>query len=153
MSPPRELTDRWNRELRYFHFKYAHGGPANDFDLLFAQLAFEGEAGLLGLFDTFGSPLQRVPAGARLFVPGQRYESTRGLTFTITAWPRYVDPQVTKVFGITAQAVVGQTLVWVHLFGADGQPGEVTQADFHNAQQLEAEFDRHGLKASKPASV
>ena len=152
MSPPRELTDRWNRELRYFHFTYAHGGPANDADRLFAEIAFDGEAALLALFETFGAALRRVPADAKRFVPGQRYATTKDLTFAIHAWPQFVEPGEVSVFGIRALVRVGLNVVSVEVYGAEGDPWQVTESDFQNALKLERHFERCGLKASKPAS-
>ena len=80
------------------------------------EIAFDGEAALLALFETFGAALQRVPADAKRFVPGQRYATTKDLTFAIHVWPQFVEPGELSVFGIRALVRVGLNVVSVEVY-------------------------------------
>ncbi len=44
MAPAIKTTDRWNHEMKFFHFFYASGGHANDADTIYGKINFEGEA-------------------------------------------------------------------------------------------------------------
>ncbi|MFI9554856.1 hypothetical protein [Nonomuraea endophytica] len=65
-----EQLRAWANSLAYFHFCRAYGGHNNDGDRLLVALSTEDPAEVL---TALGLPVERIPPGTPLAVPGQGY--------------------------------------------------------------------------------
>lgn len=150
--PSERTVARWHRELRYFRFTRAVGGHARDFDSLDCVIPFEGEAGLLGLLAKLEYSLQVIPEGAPRIEMGQTYRPAEweSRSHPIRAYPRFAEPGATRLLGLPVYLNVGSARLLVDACGAAGKTWEITDEDFRNARQLEAEFDRRGIAPLSP---
>ncbi len=155
MGPPsRSTSERWNQQLRYFRFTYAHGGHANDMDTLSAEIRFSDEESLLAIFDRLGAPLERFAEDEPRLVVGQTYrgDEIAGRVYPITGFPNLKPPTKMSIDGMPVFAMVGGGRVLIIAAGADGNAWDVTENDFRNALRLEDLFDRVGLRPILPTS-
>lgn len=152
--PSRATAERWNRSLKHFRFTFAHGGHANDMDLLSASVTFEaGIEGLEAIFAKLELPLVRIPPGAPRAEVGRSYtpEEWRALPKPVRAYPDYAEPQFTTLLGASACVTVYRDRIDLMVSGAHGNVWEVTETDFEHARRLEAELERRGVAFVEPA--
>ncbi len=147
LGPSDDSVARWHRQLRHFRFYRARGGHANDGDSLHCVLPCANEAGLLALMARLDFALTVIPDGAPRIEVGVSYNSVEWdrRYYPIRAHPRYVQPGFTRLLGLPAYLSVHGNGVLVGVAGAEGNPWEVTEADFQNALIFEAEFTRRGV--------
>ena len=152
MSPSRQVTDRWNQQLQYFRFSYALGGHANDGDLIAGQIAFTGKDQLLSIFEQMGIPLQRIPEGKERLQIGRSYtfEEYKAIAHPIFAYPEFQEPGISQVWGMPIHFSVGEKIIHVYFSGASGDPWEVSEKDFLNAQAFEREAAKRGFQLIAP---
>lgn len=147
-TPSRATADRWNNALQHFRFHFAHGGHANDMDLIVGSVSFaRGEAGLLDLFDRLEVPLERITPDMPRRELGKAYSSldTTRYADPIPAYPSYQSPKLLTLFGAPASLSVLADEVVIYLAGADGDIWSVTEADFRNALRLEKLLPERGV--------
>ena len=104
-SPSQKTADQWNRQLRYFRFYFAHGGHANDMDMLSAGIRFAPtETGLLEVFACMGIELQRIPASMPRREVGRTYNSDDRDKYAdpIRAYPAFACPAFVSIEGMPA---------------------------------------------------
>lgn len=152
MSPSRSVTDHWNQQLQYFRFRYALGGHANDGDMITGQIAFAGKAELLSLFAQMGIPLKRIPEGKERLQIGRSYTFAEyeAIAHPISAYPEFEEPGISQVWGMPVYFSVSKNRIQVYFSGASGDPWEVSERDFHNAQTFEQEAEKKGFHLLPP---
>lgn len=153
MPPTREAAERWNRSLRGFRFRFAHGGHANDLDILYGRAPFtRGEAGLLDLCRRLELVLRPIQPDALRIEPGRSLgiDEMRRLPRPITGHPAYAQPGFTTLFGVPVNLDVQPGAIAIMVTGARGFSWDVFEEDFLNAMKLEAEFERRGIALEPP---
>lgn len=147
-SPTPSTAAHWNRTLRHFRFRFAHGGHANDTDTLGASLVMApGASGLLDLFDRIRVSLKRIPDTMPRRVPGVAYNSLDWNKYAdpIPAYPAYAAPSFVKLFDAPAHLGVHADRVDILLSGANGDIWCIDDRDFEHALRLEAELPAAGV--------
>ncbi len=147
--PSNDTANRWNHTLKYFRFQFAHGGHANDMDVIVGSVRFvPGEAGLLDLLTKLEVPLERIRPDMPRRVPGRAYNSADLTRYAepIPAYPAFQAPGLVRLFGKPACLSVFHDWVAIYLAGADGDLWSVTEADFRQALHLETLFAECGIE-------
>ncbi|MBK7003172.1 MAG: hypothetical protein IPH35_25615 [Rhodoferax sp.] len=154
-SPSQKAADQWNRQLRFFRFYFAHGGHANDMDMLSAGIRFAPtEAGLLDVFARLGIELQRIPASMSRREVGRSYNSDDWDKYAdpIRAYPAFACPGFVSIQGMPAQLDVSVDHIRIAISGARGNHWVIDDKDFHNALALETLLPQRGIRYIQIAS-
>jgi hypothetical protein len=154
-SPSQKSADQWNRQLRYFRFNFAHGGHANDMDMLSADIHFApSEAGLLDVFARLGIELQRIPASMPRREAGRPYNSDEWDKYAdpIRAYPAFARPAFVSIEGMPAHLSVSADRIGIAISGARGDHWVIDGKDFRNALALETLLPQRDIRFVQIAS-
>ena len=154
-SPSQKTADQWNRQLRYFRFYFAHGGHANDMDMLSAGIHFSPtEVGLLDVFARLGIELQRIPACMPRREVGRSYNSADWDKYAdpIRAYPAFACPAFVSIEGMSAHLDVSADRIRIAISGARGNHWVIDNKDFRNALALETMLPQRGILFVRIAS-
>jgi hypothetical protein len=148
-SPSQKAADKWNRQLRYFRFHFAHGGHANDMDVLSANIRFvPDEDGLLDVFARLSVALQRIPESMPRREVGRSYNSAdwRKYADPIPAYPAFACPAFDNIEGMPAYLDVSTDRIRIAISGARGNHWVIDDKDFGNAQKIETLLPERGIQ-------
>ena len=154
-SPSQKTADQWNRQLRYFRFYFAHGGHANDMDMLSAGIRFAPtETGLLEVFACMGIELQRIPASMPRREVGRTYNSDDRDKYAdpIRAYPAFACPAFVSIEGMPAHLDVAADRIRIAISGARGDHWVIDDKDFRNALALETLLPQRDIRFVEIAS-
>jgi len=145
----KQTIREWVKQLRYFYFKRAWGGHANDGDEFQVAFSFTGRQDLSDKLGQLSLALNTIPDDFPRPVIGQSYPSTEFEKFKneIKAYPNLEQPGHSTVFG-------HKTFIWVYdnsfqlsVSGTkDGNRYEVSDDDFKACLDLENHFDKLNWK-------
>lgn len=137
----------WLRQLRYFCFKRALGGHANDGDEFRVAFLYTGKEDLLNKIGQLGGTLNIIPDDYPKSVIGQSYSASEFEKFKSEIKP-YTDleqPGYSIIFGYQVFIWVLENSIQISISGtANDNPYEVTEDDFKACLALENHFDRIG---------
>ena len=154
-SPSQKSADQWNCQLRYFRFYFAHGGHANDMDMLGASIRFAPtELGLLEVFSRLGIALQRIPESMPRREVGRSYNSDDWHKYAdpIRAYPAFARPAFVSIEGMPAHLDVAADRIRIALSGARGDHWVIDNKDFRNALALETLLPQRDIRFVQMAS-
>ncbi len=154
-SPSQKNADLWNRQLRYFRFRFAQGGTPNSSDDLFASFRFvPDEKGLLKVFDRIGVELQRIPASMPRREVGRSYDAADRNKFAdpISVYPKFASPGFVRIAGMPTHLSVFADRVRIVVSGANGNHRLIDDSDYQNALKLEALLPQRGIQFIRIAS-
>ena len=147
--PSQAAAERWNKDMRHFRFHFAHGGHANDMDIIAASIRFvRGEAGLLALFGKLELSLARIPPEMPRRESGRSYNSADPTRYAdpIRAYPDFESPGFVNLFDTPVNLTVLSDQVVIYVSGADGDVWSVTERNYRNALRLETIFAGRGIE-------
>jgi hypothetical protein len=136
---PRAELAGWTARLRFFRFWRALGGLANDGDTLRCALCVETERELFTVTQGLGIPLQVLPPDAPTVRVGQSYTlaEMRRLPSRMERFPQYAQLGRVTLAKVECLAQVWLDRLVLQVFGAAGDPFEVSEADVENAAKIE----------------
>jgi len=127
---------RWTRTLRYFRFKRALGGHANDGDLLLCALRSQNDDDVAEILTCLGIPVrpltdEEVESDRRMNRPNRYGARDQWLS-------RIAQPGLVAIAGVSVSVWVCAEQTELSLSGASGDPFEVDELDVQNALRIEA---------------
>lgn len=150
-----ELKD-WLQKLKYFYFKRAWGGHANDGDLFEVAFSYNDRQDLLYKIGQIGLTLNTIPDNFPKPVIGQAYswEEYNKFKSEIDEFNDLEQPGHSIIFEIIAFITVRNKLIHFTISGsADDNPYEVTEDDLKKCIILEQHFDTLGWQNFKDKSM
>ena len=142
----RELRS-WLGQLRYFYFKRAWGGHANDGDEFQVAFSFIHRQDLLDKIGQLGLTLNTIPEDFPRPVIGQSYPSEEFEKFKneIKPFRDLEQPGLSKIFGHKVFIWVQENSILITVAGTrDDNRYQVTEDDFKACLELERHFDKLG---------
>jgi hypothetical protein len=137
---PKSEIMQWVNSLRYFLFKRAWGGHANDGDEFQLWIRFADETDLVDKLRQLGITLNRLPDDTPKPIIGKAYshEEYEDFKSEIPNFPHWEQPMHREIFGESV-------FVWVHKgnqieINISGYY-EVSAADFEKCARLEKHLD------------
>lgn len=140
----------WLRQLRYFYFKRAWGGQANDGDEFQTAFLFTDKPDLIHKLGQLGLTLNTIPDNFPAPVIGQPNTADEFEKFKnkIKKFPDLAQPGHSTIFGYKVFIWVHDNSIHITLSGTkDNNHYEVTEEDFKICLELEKHFDRLGWLA------
>jgi hypothetical protein len=137
----------WLRQLRYFYFKRAWGGHANDGDEFQVAFSYSDRQDLISKFGQLGLKVNTIPADFPKPVIGQPYPASEFKKFKneIKGYPDLEQPGHSIIFGYKVFIWVYDNSINITVSGTkDDNHYEVTDADFKVCLELEKRFDNLG---------
>lgn len=152
----KETISEWIKQLRFFYFKRAWGGHANDGDEFQTAFTFTNRKNLISKLGKLGLVLNSIPADFSKPISGKSYPSDEFKKFKneIEQYKDLEQPGHTKIFNHKA-------FVWIHRYSIhitvsgsrDNNNYEVSEDDFKVCLELEKQFDNLGWKNSIDKSL
>ncbi|MEO5910163.1 MAG: hypothetical protein ABIP95_04700 [Pelobium sp.] len=146
----------WLRQLRYFYFKRAWGGHANDGDEFQVAFTFTERQDLLNKVGQLGLNLNTIPEDFPRLVTGQSYSSEEYNNFKneIKQFKDLEQPGDSIIFGHKAFIWVHHNSIHITISGTrDDDRYEVTEDDLKVCIQLEKQFDNLGWQKNIDKSL
>lgn len=146
----------WLRQLRYFYFKRAWGGHANDGDEFQAAFSFTDRQDLINKGGQLGLTLNTIPEDFPRPVTGQPYTADEYDKFKneIKQFTDLEQPGHAVIFGHKAFIWVHNHSIHITISGTlDNNRYEVTEDDLNVCIELEKQFDRLGWKKTVDKSL
>ena len=137
----------WLRQLRYFYFKRAWGGHANDGDEFQVAFSFTDRQDLINKVGQLGLTLNTIPEDLPRPAIGQPYPADEYNKFKneIKQFTDLEQPGHSIIFGHKAFIWVQDHSIHITISGTrDDNRYEVTEDDFNVCIQLEKHFDNLG---------
>ena len=139
----------WLGQLRYFYFKRAWGGHANDGDEFQVAFTFTNRQDLMDKLEQVDLRLKTIPDDFPRPVIGQSYPAAEFEKFKneIKLYPDLEQPGHSVVFGQKVFIWVYDNSFQLTVSGTkDGNRYEVSEDDFKACLELENHFDKLGWK-------
>ena len=143
----KQTIREWLRQLRYFYFKRAWGGHANDGDEFQAAFLFTDRQDLLYKIGQLGLTLNIIPNDLTRPVTGQPYSADEFNKFKneIKLFTDLEQPGHSIIFGHKAFIWVYDNSIQITISGTrDDNRYEVTEDDLKVCIELEKQFDNLG---------
>lgn len=137
----------WLKQLRYFYFKRAWGGHANDGDEFQVAFSFTDRQDLINRMGQLGLILNTIPDEFPKPVVGQSYPADEFGKFKneINQFPDLEQPGHSTIFGHNVFIWVNKHSMQLSISGTkDGDCYEVTEDDFNVCLELEKHFEHLG---------
>lgn len=141
------IISAWLRQLRYFYFKRAWGGHANDGDEFQVAFSFTDRQDLINKIGQLGLTLNTIPDDFPRPVPGQSYPADEFHHFKneIKYFPDLEQPGHSVIFGHKVFIWVHDNSIHITISGTrDDNRYEVTEDDLKVGIELEKHFDNLG---------
>lgn len=146
---PKETVRSWLLHFRYFYFKRAWGGHANDGDEFQVAFSFTDREDLINKTGKLGLSLNKIPDDFPRLVIGRSYtgEEFSQSKSEIKAFPDLEQPGYSIIFGHSAFIWVYDKSIRITVAGTrDNNRYEVSEADFDVCIALERHFDALGWR-------
>lgn len=143
----KQTIKAWLRELRYFYFKRAWGGHANDGDEFQVAFSFADSQDLQNKLGQLGLSLNSMPDNFPRPVIGQPYlaDAFKQFKNEIKKFPNLEQPGDSIIFGCKVFIWVHDNSIHITVSGTkDDNRYEVTEDDFKICLELEKHFDHLG---------
>lgn len=137
----------WVRQLRYFYFKRAWGGHANDGDDFQVGFIFSNKDDLVNKIGLLGLALNSIPETHPRPVLGQLYSTAEFEKFKseIQIYPDLEQPGRSVIYGFKTFIWVNENSIKISISGTkDNNRYEVSEEDFIVCLELEKHFDKLG---------
>jgi hypothetical protein len=143
---------RWATSLLYFRFCRAYGGHSNDGDQFIAALCYDSESDLIFIFESMGLQPRYLAPNHERPVRGQQYSMDEFSKFktSIHEFPRLEQPGYCAIFGEKVFVWAADGVLKLGVFGAGGDPYEVSEEDFLRAKRIEPHLSIHESRISDP---
>jgi hypothetical protein len=143
-SHSKEKISSWVKNLKYFYFKRAWGGHANDGDEFITHIDFDND--LKSKLITLGLEIKEIPDDYPRPVVGKSYTGEEYSKFKSEIPGLKIEqPCHISLFGIKCFVYVTNGIEIKLSGGKDNNPYEVSDVDFENCMLIEKELDRIGL--------
>jgi hypothetical protein len=140
----KQTIREWLGKLRYFYFKRAWGGHANDGDEFHFAFLFKERQDLINMMEQLGLTLNTIPVDFPRPVIGQSYTMAEFDKFK-NEIPHFTDieqPGHRKISGHKAFICVHDKSIYLKISGTrDDNNYEVTEDDLQVCIELEKTFD------------
>jgi hypothetical protein len=143
----KQTIREWLRQLRYFYFKRAWGGHANDEDEFQVAFSFTDRQDLINKIGQLGLTLNIIPDDFPRPVIGQPYSAEEYDEFKneIKQFKDLEQPRHSIIYGHKVFIWVHDNLIHITISGTrDDNYYEVTQDDLKVCIELEKHFDNLG---------
>jgi|LakMenEpi03Aug12_release.lakeMendotaPanAssembly.Ray.scaffolds.fasta_scaffold11422_2 hypothetical protein len=140
----KQTIREWLRQLRYFYFKRAWGGHANDGDEFQVAFAFTDRQDLLNKIGQLGLTLNTIPDDFPRPIIGKPYPADEYNKFKneIKQFTGLEQPGHSVIFGHKAFVWVNDNSIQITISGTrDDNRYEVTGDDLNVCIELEKQFD------------
>lgn len=138
----KQTISAWLRQLRYFYFKRAWGGHANDGDEFQVAFSFADRQDLENKLGQLGLTLNTIPDNFSGPYPADEFGKFKN---EIKKFPDLAQPGHSIIFGCTVFIWVHNNSINITVSGTkDGNRYEVTENDFKICLELEKHFDSLG---------
>lgn len=153
---PKQQIMAWVAQLRYFYYKRAWGGHANDGDEFQVAFSYSDRKDLTHRLGQLGLTLATIPEDFPRPVIGQAYSGIEFERFKseIERYPDVEQPGHTKIFGRKVFIWVHANSIHIAVSGTkDNNSYEVSEDDFRVCLDLENHFDSLGWDVIKDNSL
>lgn len=140
----KQTIRKWLRQLRYFYFKRAWGGHANDGDEFQVAFSYTDRQDLINKIDQLGLTLYTIPNDDPRPEITQTFNIDELNTFknNIKNFSDLEQPGYSIIFGHKVFIWIGGNSIHITISGTrDDNHYEVTEDDFKVCMELEKEFD------------
>ena len=140
----RQTIREWLGQLRYFYYKRAWGGHANDGDEFQVAFLFTDKEDLLNKIGQLGLTLNVIPNDSKRPIIGQPYPADEYNKFKneIKQFTDLEQPGKTIIFGKKVFIWILNNSIQIIISGTrDGNRYEVTEDDLNVCIELEKQFD------------
>lgn len=129
----------WINNLKYFFFKRAWGGHANDGDEFQTAFLFTNKEDLISKIEKLGLKFNTIPDDYPRPILGKSYSVDEFKKFKseIQLFPNLEQPGHCNIFGKNAFIWIQQKSITIIVSGTKNNPYEVTQEDFEVCRKLE----------------
>ncbi|WP_435354953.1 hypothetical protein [Emticicia sp. SJ17W-69] len=141
----KQTVKLWIKQLKYFHFKRAWGGHANDGDEFQVAFSFTDREDLINKIEQIGFSLNIIPPDFPRAIIGHSYTGTEFTKFKseIKEFPDLEQPGHKNIFGCNTFIWVYESFIKIKVAGTkDGNLYEVSEEDFGICKILESYFDK-----------
>jgi len=143
----KQTISEWLRQLRYFYFKRAWGGHANDGDEFQVAFIFSDRDDLVYKMQLLGITLNIIPDDFPKPIIGKSYTMAEFEKFKseIERFPNLEQPGHSTIFGRKVFIRIFENSIKISIAGTkDNNRYEVTNEDFLVCLELETQFDNLG---------
>jgi len=141
------MISNWVNNLKYFYYKRAWGGHANDGDEFIAHIDFENDDDLMSKLIALGIEIKKIPNDFPRPIVGKTYAGDEYSKFKPEiAKLKIEQPCHTSIFGVKCFVYVSRGIEIKISGGLDGNLYEVSDVDFENCKLLESGFEKAGIK-------
>jgi len=143
----KQTIKEWLRQLRYFYFKRAWGGHANDGDQFQVAFIYSDRQDLINKIGLLGLTLNIIPNDFPRPIIGQSYPAEEFDKFKseIKRFPDLEQPGHSVIFGHKVCVSISDNSINISVAGTtDNNRYEVSQDDFEVCLDLEKHFNSLG---------